>query len=109
MNLFSYRYILLAIAAITLLLPQYDEDLLILKDVMTNVSSSAPSDSFIVNVDISEDVELKLEQNLGVEPTIHIDPVYPENPMVKQVEDKLTSMYSNDNRITNIGKILRSN
>ena len=55
--------------------------------------------------DISEDVELKLEQNLGVEPTIHIDPVYPENPMVKQVEDKLTSMYSNDNRITNIHDI----
>ena len=54
MNLFSYRSILLAIAAITLLLPQYDEDLLILKDVMTNVSSSAPNDSFIVNVDIAD-------------------------------------------------------
>ena len=55
--------------------------------------------------DISEDVELKLEQNLGVEPTIHIDPVYPENPMVKQVDDKLTSLYSNDNRITNFHDI----
>ena len=33
---------------------QYDEDLLILKDVMTNVSSSAPNDSFIVNVDIAD-------------------------------------------------------
>ena len=37
---------------------------------------------------------------MGVEPTVHLDPVYPNNPMVKEIKHLLTKKYNNDDRIT---------
>ncbi|MDP6878311.1 MAG: cation diffusion facilitator family transporter [Candidatus Neomarinimicrobiota bacterium] len=55
--------------------------------------------------DISEAVETILEQSMGVEPTVHIDPVYPDNPMVKKVKKLLELISMDDDRITNIHDI----
>ena len=55
--------------------------------------------------DISESVETILEKSMGVEPTVHIDPVYPDNPMVKKVKKSLELISMNDDRITNIHDI----
>jgi cation diffusion facilitator family transporter len=52
--------------------------------------------------DISEGVEMILKKQIGVEPTIHLDPVYPDNPMVKEVRNKLESISKIDKRIKNI-------
>ena len=50
--------------------------------------------------DISEEIESRLKKTMGVEPTIHLDPVYPNNPMVKEIKHLLTKKYNNDDRIT---------
>ena len=55
--------------------------------------------------DISERVEARLTGALGIEPTIHVDPVYPRNPLVKQVQDFLDKNWSGDERITDIHDI----
>ena len=55
--------------------------------------------------DISERVEARLTGALGIEPTIHVDPVHPGNPLVKQVQDFLDKNWSGDERITDIHDI----
>ncbi|MEA1882271.1 MAG: cation diffusion facilitator family transporter [Candidatus Marinimicrobia bacterium] len=55
--------------------------------------------------DISEEVELHLEKALGVEPTIHLDPVHPGNPLVQQVQKFLNQNWINDDQITDIHDI----
>ena len=50
--------------------------------------------------DISEEIESRLKKTMGVEPTVHLDPVYPNNPMVKEIKHLLTKKYNNDDRIT---------
>ena len=55
--------------------------------------------------DISERVEARLTGTLGIEPTIHVDPVNPGNPLVKQVQDFLDKNWSGDERITDIHDI----
>ena len=38
---------------------------------------------------------------MGVDPVVHIDPVYPDNPMVQKVKKELDLISSNDDRIIN--------
>jgi cation diffusion facilitator family transporter len=52
--------------------------------------------------DISEEVEYKLHGALGVEPTIHIDPVHPNDPLVQEVNKVLSLLCESDERITDI-------
>ena len=49
--------------------------------------------------DISEEIEQILYQKLGIEPTIHIDPISVNNPMIKKVKTFLEQNYSNNNQI----------
>ena len=55
--------------------------------------------------DISEEVEEKLEQALGVEPTVHMDPVQPGNPLVQDIQSFLNQNWEKDERITDIHDI----
>ena len=55
--------------------------------------------------DISEDVEYKLHGALGVEPTIHMDPVQPGNPLVQEIQSYLYQNWNGDERITDIHDI----
>ena len=55
--------------------------------------------------DISEKVEELLEKELGVEPTVHMDPVHPGNPLVKKVQTFLEQHWGDDSRITDIHDI----
>jgi cation diffusion facilitator family transporter len=55
--------------------------------------------------DISEEVEDKLEQALGVEPTVHMDPVQPGNPLVQEIGLFLKQKWEADGRITDIHDI----
>jgi cation diffusion facilitator family transporter len=55
--------------------------------------------------DVSERVEETLKESIGAEPTVHLDPVHPNNPMVQQVGKTLSKLISNDNRITDIHDI----
>ena len=50
--------------------------------------------------DISEEVEAVLGKAYNVEPTVHIDPIQPENPMVQKVDSFLDVNWSKDERIT---------
>ncbi len=50
--------------------------------------------------DLSENVETQLMEGLNVAPTVHIDPVYPDNPMVTEVQTFLDDHWINDERIT---------
>ena len=52
--------------------------------------------------DISEEVENKLEKAIGVEPTVHLDPVHPNDPLVQEVNKVLSLLYESDGRITDI-------
>ena len=52
--------------------------------------------------DISEDVEHKLHDALGVEPTIHMDPVHPNDPLVQEVNKVLSLLCESDERIADI-------
>ena len=49
-----------------------------------------------------EEVEMILKKQIGVKPNIHIDPVFPDNPMVKEVRNKLESISKIDKRIKSI-------
>ena len=55
--------------------------------------------------DISEEVEEKLEQALGVEPTVHMDPVQPGNQLVQAIQSFLNQTVEKDERITDIHDI----
>jgi len=55
--------------------------------------------------DISEVVESRLTEALDVEPTIHLDPVHPGNPLVKQVRNFLDKNWTGDERLTDIHDI----
>tara|TARA_B100001013_G_scaffold328737_1_gene242637 strand:- start:102 stop:1274 length:1173 start_codon:yes stop_codon:yes gene_type:complete len=52
--------------------------------------------------DISEEVEECLEKAIGVEPTVHVDPVHPGNPLVKKVQGYLNQRWGEDDRIKDI-------
>ena len=52
--------------------------------------------------DISEEVEHKLHDALGVEPTIHMDPVHPNDPLVQEVNKVLSLLCESDERIVDI-------
>ncbi len=41
--------------------------------------------------DISENVELQLKNSLGVSPTVHTDPIYPNHPKIKEIREYLDS------------------
>ena len=55
--------------------------------------------------DIAENVEMKLEEALGVEPTIHLDPVLPHDPFVKEVSEIIFSISNQDERVTDVHDI----
>ena len=55
--------------------------------------------------DISEEVERKLHDALGVEPTIHMDPVQPGNPLVQEIQSYIYQNWNGDERITDIPEI----
>ena len=55
--------------------------------------------------DISEEIESRLEKAMGVEPTVHLDPVNPDDPLVKEVRSFLTENKKIDDRITGIHDI----
>ena len=44
----------------------------------------------------------KLEKAIGVEPTVHLDPVHPNDPLVQEVNKVLSLLYESDGRITDI-------
>ncbi len=52
--------------------------------------------------DISEQVEAILEQALGVEPTVHLDPVQPNDPLVQEVNQALSKLCDSDDSITDV-------
>jgi len=52
--------------------------------------------------DISEEVEDKLEKAIGVEPTVHLDPVHPNDPLVQEVNKVLSLLCESDERIADI-------
>ena len=52
--------------------------------------------------DISEEVEDKLEKAIGVEPTVHLDPVHPNDPLVQEVNKLLSLLCESDERIADI-------
>lgn len=52
--------------------------------------------------DISEEVEYKLHHALGVEPTIHMDPIHPNDPLVQEVNKMLSLLCESDERIADI-------
>ena len=49
--------------------------------------------------DIAEDVEHLLSEKLAIEPTVHVDPISVDNPMIKKVRDFLNTKWSKDERI----------
>ncbi len=55
--------------------------------------------------DLAEEAESKLETILGVEPTIHVDPVKPGSPMVQKVNTYLEDNWAHDSRIGNFHDI----
>jgi cation diffusion facilitator family transporter len=63
------------------------------------------SESTAAAHDISEVVEDQLEKALGVEPTVHMDPVQPGNPMVQDIQSFLNQKWDIDDRITDIHDI----
>ena len=55
--------------------------------------------------DISEEIESKLGEAMGVEPTVHLDPVNPDDPMVKEVKYFLDEKNIDDDRISGVHDI----
>ena len=55
--------------------------------------------------DVSEEVEHKLEIALGVEPTVHMDPVQPGNPLVQEIQSFLNQHLKRDENSTDIHDI----
>lgn len=50
--------------------------------------------------DISEKVEHSIQSKLEASPTVHIDPISPNHPVVKKVEERLSDILTRDSRIT---------
>ena len=50
--------------------------------------------------DIAEDVEYALYKKLEIEPTVHVDPISINNPMIKKVKLFLEKNWKSDERIT---------
>jgi len=50
--------------------------------------------------DISENVESKILTKLGSAPTVHIDPISPDHPIVKSIETFLGEILEKESRIT---------
>ena len=75
-------------------------------DKFASVHVEIDADSTTANAhDISEVLESRLTQALGVEPTIHLDPVHPGNPLVKQVRNFLDKNWTGDERVIDIHDI----
>jgi cation diffusion facilitator family transporter len=55
--------------------------------------------------DIAEDVEQALAKMIGIEPTVHVDPIGLENPMVKEIHDYLNNNWVHDERISGVHDI----
>lgn len=55
--------------------------------------------------DIAEDVEQTLAKMIGIEPTVHVDPIGLENPMVKEIQSYFNDHWKNDERISDIHDI----
>jgi divalent metal cation (Fe/Co/Zn/Cd) transporter len=55
--------------------------------------------------DISEEVEEQLEKAMGIEPTVHMDPVQPGNPLVQKVQSFINQTWNGDDRIMDIHDI----
>ena len=55
--------------------------------------------------DISEEVEEQLEKAMGIEPTVHMDPVQPGNPLVQEVQSFINQTWNGDDRIMDIHDI----
>ena len=55
--------------------------------------------------DISEEIESKIEKTMGVEPTVHLDPVNPDDPMVKKIKHFLDERNIGDDRVSGIHDI----
>lgn len=49
--------------------------------------------------DIAEDVEYILYKRLEIEPTVHVDPISINNPVIKEVKSYLENNWKNDERI----------
>ncbi len=49
--------------------------------------------------DLAEDVEMILFSRLEMEPTVHIDPISINNPMIRKVNNYLENKWQNDERI----------
>jgi len=52
--------------------------------------------------DISEEVEERILERIGAEPTVHLDPVHPNDPMVQDIQLTLTQLIQDDDRITGV-------
>ncbi len=74
------------------------------KFVSVHVEVDAKETTAIAH-DISEEVEGRLEKVMGVEPTVHMDPVHPGNPLVKKVQGYLNQHWEEDDRIADIHDI----
>lgn len=55
--------------------------------------------------DIAEDVEQTLAKIIGIEPTVHVDPIGLENPMVKEIQSYFNNYWQDDKRISDIHDI----
>jgi cation diffusion facilitator family transporter len=55
--------------------------------------------------DIAEDVEQALAKMIEIEPTVHVDPIGLENPMVKEIHDYLNNNWVHDERISGVHDI----
>jgi divalent metal cation (Fe/Co/Zn/Cd) transporter len=55
--------------------------------------------------DISERVEDIVNEEYGVEPTVHMDPIQPDHPTIKDLQDYLQAYSESEDRITNIHDI----
>ena len=52
--------------------------------------------------DIAEEVEAYLYQELGVEPTVHIDPIGLNNPMIHEIKSFLDEKWTGHESVSNI-------
>lgn len=55
--------------------------------------------------DISEEVEERIMESIGAEPTVHLDPVHPNDPMVQDINLTLTQLIQHDDRIMGVHDI----
>ncbi|MBT3216576.1 MAG: cation transporter [Candidatus Marinimicrobia bacterium] len=55
--------------------------------------------------DISEKVEDVVKKNLNVEPTVHMDPIHPQHPIVNELRDHLNHYCESNDQITNVHDI----